>query len=99
MPSRSKPLSLNSDDQSELRDISSSQSLAEGDVLRGRITLMLAAGHTYAEIQERPTISRWRSVFWNRASPTGNATCGTETNDHHTKAASTGPGCDSPQTE
>ena len=68
MPSRTKPLSLNSDDQSELRDISISRSLAAGDVLRARMILMLAAGHTYAEIQERlqttaPTISRWRKRF------------------------------------
>src|SRR5215467_9603205 len=68
MPSRSKPLSLSSDDQSELRDISMSRSLAAGDVLRARMILMLAAGHTYVEIQERlqttaPTISRWRKRF------------------------------------
>jgi transposase len=68
MPSRSKPLSLSSDDQCELREISSSRSLAAGDVLRARMILMLAAGHTYAEIQQRlettaPTISRWRKRF------------------------------------
>ena len=68
MPSRFTPLSLNSDDHSELRDISMSRSLAAGDVLRARMILMLAAGHTYAEVQERlqttaPTISRWRKRF------------------------------------
>ena len=68
MPSRFKPLSLNPDDHSELRDISNSRSLAAGDVLRARMILMLASGHTYAEIQERlqttaPTISRWKTRF------------------------------------
>ena len=66
MPSRSKPLSLSSDDQSELRDISISRSLAAGDVLRARMILMLAAGYTYAEERLQttaPTISRWRKRF------------------------------------
>lgn len=68
MPFRSKPLPLSSDDHNELRQISLSRGLAAGDVLRARLILMLAAGRSYAEIQERlqttaPTISRWKKRF------------------------------------
>lgn len=48
--------------------MSLSRSLPAADVLRARMILMLAAGRSYAEIQERlettaPTISRWRKRF------------------------------------
>src|SRR5947199_7575168 len=48
--------------------MSLSRSLLAGDVLRGRLILMLADGHSYAEIQKRlnttaPTISKWRKRF------------------------------------
>ena len=45
-----------------------SRSLPAGDVIKARMVLMLAAGRSYAEIQERlqttaPTISRWKKRF------------------------------------
>jgi transposase len=45
-----------------------SRGLAAGDVPRARMILMLAAGRSYAEIQDRlqtsaPTISRWKKRF------------------------------------
>ena len=50
--------------------MSVSRSLPAGDVIRARLILMLSAGHSYAEIQERlettaPTISRWKKRFLN----------------------------------
>src|SRR6266404_1642690 len=48
--------------------MSLSRSLPAGDVMRARMMLMLAAGRSYAEIQERlettaPTIARWKKRF------------------------------------
>jgi transposase len=48
--------------------MSMSRSLPAGDVIKARMVLMLAAGRSYAEIQERlqstaPTISRWKKRF------------------------------------
>lgn len=48
--------------------MSLSRSLPAGDVLRARMILMLADGHSYFEIQQRlqttaPTISRWKKRF------------------------------------
>jgi transposase len=68
MPFQPKPLCLTPDDRNELRQISISRGLAAGDVLRARMILMLAAGRSYAEIQDRlqttaPTISRWKKRF------------------------------------
>jgi transposase len=64
---RSLP-ALAQDDQDELRKMSLSRSLPAGDVMRARMLLMLSAGGSYAEIQERlqrtaPTISRWKKRF------------------------------------
>ena len=48
--------------------MSLSRSLPAGDVLRARMILLLCAGRSYSEIQERlqttaPTISRWKKRF------------------------------------
>jgi transposase len=48
--------------------MSLSRSLPAGDVMRARMILMLGAGRSYTEIQERlqttaPTISRWKKRF------------------------------------
>ena len=106
MPSRFKPLSLNSDDHGELRDISNSRSLAGGDVLRARMILMLPSGpyvcrdpgaasdhraHDRALEEAFPGIRRRRS--------NGNTTSGTETNRDHTQVASTSSEWHSPPAE
>lgn len=68
MPFRTEPLTLTSDEQQELRDISVSRSLPAGDVFKARLMLMLAAGRSYADIRRRldttaPTISHWKKRF------------------------------------
>jgi len=68
VPFTAKPVTLSPDDQEELRQMSLSRSLPAGDVMRARMMLMLAAGRSYAEIQERlettaPTIARWKKRF------------------------------------
>src|SRR3982751_1028733 len=65
---KAEPLTLTPDEHDELRQMSISRSLPAGDVIRARMILMLAAGYSYAEIQERlqttaPTISRWKRRF------------------------------------
>ena len=68
VPFHSKPIQLSSGQREQLRDPSLSRSLPAGDVLRARMILMLADGHSYFEIQRRlqttaPTISRWKKRF------------------------------------
>jgi transposase len=68
VPFRAEALSLSEDESQELQRMSLSRSLPAGDVLRARLILMLADGHSYAEIQKRlnttaPTISKWRKRF------------------------------------
>jgi transposase len=62
------PITLKPDEQDELKQMSLSRSLPAGDVMRARLILMLSAGYSYTEIQERlqttaPTISRWKKRF------------------------------------
>jgi transposase len=68
VPFKAKPLTLTPDDRDELRQMSLSRTLPAGDVIRARMILMLAAGRSYGEIQQRletsaPTISRWKKRF------------------------------------
>lgn len=68
MPFRAKPVTLTTEEHDELKQISVARGLPAGDVLRARMMLMLAAGRSYADIQERldttaPTISRWKKRF------------------------------------
>jgi hypothetical protein len=68
VPFKAKAITLKPDEQDELRQMSLSRSLPAGDVLRARMMLMLVAGRSYTEIQERlqttaPTISRWKKRF------------------------------------
>ena len=68
MPFKSKALTLASDEQTELREMSLSRSLPAGDVFKARLILMLAAGRSYADIGRRlqttaPTISHWKKRF------------------------------------
>ncbi len=68
MPFKADRIRLSQDDQEELRQMSVSRSLPAGDVMRARMILMLSAGLSYMEIQERlrttaPTISRWKKRF------------------------------------
>jgi hypothetical protein len=75
VPFRTEPLTITSDEQQELRDISASRSLPAGDVFEARLILMLAAGRSYADIRRQlhttaPTISHfgrnasWKAAFW-----------------------------------
>lgn len=68
MPFKAKPIKLTREEREELREMSMSRSLPAGDVIKARMVLMLAAGRSYADIQERlqstaPTISRWKKRF------------------------------------
>jgi len=68
MPFRAEPVSLSEDERQELERMSLSRSLPAGDVFRARLTLMLADGRSYTEIQKKlnttaPTISKWRKRF------------------------------------
>lgn len=68
MPFKAGPIPLKADERDELREMSMSRSLPAADVQRARMILMLAAGRSYVEIQERlqttaPTISRWKRRF------------------------------------
>lgn len=68
VPFKAKAIKLTREEREELREMSMSRSLPAGDVIKARMMLMLAAGRSYAEIQERlqstaPTISRWKKRF------------------------------------
>jgi transposase len=68
MPFRTPPVVLTQDEHKELQQMSVSRTLPAGDVFRARLILMLAAGRSYAEVQERlnttaPTISLWKKRF------------------------------------
>jgi len=68
MPFRAEPLALSREENEEFRQMTVSRMLPAGDVFRSRLILMLAAGRSYREIQERldttaPTISRWKRRF------------------------------------
>ena len=68
MPFEAKRVELSVEERNELRQMSVSRTLPAGDVIRARMILMLAAGRSYVEIQERlqttaPTISRWKKRF------------------------------------
>jgi transposase len=68
MPFPATPIRLKPEEHKELREMSLARSLPAGDVIRARMILMLAAGRSYVEIQERlqttaPTISRWKKRF------------------------------------
>ena len=68
MPFEAKPIKVKSADRDELERMSVRRGLPAGEVLRARMILMLAAGRSYAEIQDRlqttaPTISRWKKRF------------------------------------
>jgi transposase len=68
VPFEAKLVELSVEESDELRQMSVSRTLPAGDVIRARMILMLAAGRSYAEIQERlqttaPTISRWKKRF------------------------------------
>jgi transposase len=68
MPFRTAPVVLTQDEHKELQQMSVSRTLPAGDVFRARLILMLAAGRSYAEVQERlnttaPTISLWKKRF------------------------------------
>lgn len=68
MPFQAKPLVLNEDQRSELEDISGSQSLPAGFVLRAKIVLLLADGWSYSGIVEKldtstSTVGKWKRRF------------------------------------
>ena len=68
MPFTADAITLSSDEQSELEQMTQSRTLPAGDVFRARLILMLAEGVPYRIIQERldttaPTISRWKNRF------------------------------------
>ena len=68
MPFAAKPLTLTEEEQDELHQVSLSRTLPAGDVFRARLILMLAAGRSYKDIQQRlsttaPTISQWKKRF------------------------------------
>jgi transposase len=68
MPFGAKPLTLTEEEHEELRQMSVSRALPAGDVFRARLILMLAAGTSYKDIQQRlrttaPTISHWKKRF------------------------------------
>lgn len=68
MPFQAKRLTVTSDEQDELRQMSLSRSLPAGDVFKARLILMLAFGRSYADIGRRlditaPTISHWKKRF------------------------------------
>ena len=53
MAFRTEPLVLSAAEHEELQQMSVSRTLPAGDVFRARLILMLAAGRTYAEVQQR----------------------------------------------
>jgi transposase len=53
MPFAAKPLTLTEEEQDELHQVSLSRTLPAGDVFRARLILMLAAGRSYKDIQQR----------------------------------------------
>jgi transposase len=68
MPFKAENITLTTDEQAELEQMTQSRTLPAGDVFRARLVLMLAEGLPYRTIQERlgttpPTISRWRRRF------------------------------------
>src|SRR6476469_2491527 len=68
MPFTAEPITLSTEERSELEQMRQSRTLSAGDVFRARLILMLADGLPYRTIQERldttaPTISRWRDRF------------------------------------
>jgi hypothetical protein len=68
VPFTAKAITVTSDEQSELEQMTQSRTLPAGDVFRARLILMWAEGVPYRTIQERldttaPTISRWRNRF------------------------------------
>lgn len=68
MPFTAEAITLSSDEQTELEQMTQSRTLPAGDVFRARLILMLAEGVSYRTIQERldttaPTISRWKNRF------------------------------------
>ena len=68
VPFRTEPLTITSDEQQELRNISVSRGLPAGDVFKARLILLLAAGRSYADIRRRldttaPTIYHWKKRF------------------------------------
>lgn len=68
MPFKAEPIRLSPNERDELRQMSLSRSFPAGDVMRARMILMLGAGRSYTEIQERlqttaPTVSRWKKRF------------------------------------
>src|SRR5215471_6470243 len=68
MPFGANPLTVTQEEHEELRQMSVSRALPAGDVFRARLILMLAAGTSYKDIQQRlrttaPTISHWKKRF------------------------------------
>lgn len=68
MPFQAKPLVLDEEQRSELEDISGSQSLPAGFVLRAKIVLLLADGWSYGEIIDKldtspSTVGKWKRRF------------------------------------
>lgn len=68
MPFQAKPLVLDEDQRSELEDISGSQSLPAGFVLRAKIVLLLADGWSYSDIVDKldtstSTVGKWKRRF------------------------------------
>jgi transposase len=68
MPFQTKPLVLDEGQRSELEDISGSQSLPAGFVLRAKIVLLLADGWSYSDIVAKldtstSTIGKWKRRF------------------------------------
>ena len=68
MPFQAKPLVLDQEQRSELEDISGSQSLPAGFVLRAKIVLLLADGWSYGDIIDKldtspSTVGKWKRRF------------------------------------
>lgn len=68
MPFQAKPLVLNEDQRSELEEISGSQSLPAGFVLRAKIVLLLADGWSYSDMVDKldtstSTVGKWKRRF------------------------------------
>ena len=68
MPFQAEPVVLNQRERRELEDISSSQSLPAGFVLRAKIVLLLADGCSYSDIVAKldistSTVGKWKRRF------------------------------------
>lgn len=68
MPFQARPLVLSEGQRSELEEISGSQSLPAGFVLRAKILLLLADGWAYGDIVEKldtstSTVGKWKRRF------------------------------------